>query len=176
MLVKRKGEITKIFQVSGSNSVGPYEWNWRLLTTQWSPGSWVQGPLSCAWLFILPLGTEAQAPQASACISSPSQGRDKTPKMTLTCHCKALSRCTGIQDSIGMWSSLSYVILTVSRQDKNQRSGWPAVPICSKPRGAPGCGMFSAKIDTVLDKPGWLVGANYHLACPQVPEKTWLRV
>ena len=113
---------------------------------------------------------------ASAWISSPSQGTDKTPKMTLTCHCKALSRCTGIQDSIGMWSSLNCVILTVSRQDKNQRSGWPAVPICSRPRGAPGCGMFSAKIDTVLDKPGWLVGANYHLACPQVPEKTWLRV
>ena len=59
--------------------------------------------------------------------------------------------------AIGTLSSLNYVILTVSWQDKNQMSGWPAFPICSRPRGAPGCGMFSAKIDTVLDKPGWLV-------------------
>ena len=58
MLVKRKGEITKIFQVSGSNSVGP-RMELKVIHYPVKTGSWVQRSLSCAWLFILTLGTEA---------------------------------------------------------------------------------------------------------------------
>lgn len=94
MLVKRKGEITKIFQVSGYNCVAPYGWNGKSTTVQWRPGSWVQstsvlGPALHSHSGHRGLGLTGCERRMAVCISSHCQGTDRTPQTTLTRHCKA---------------------------------------------------------------------------------------